>query len=909
VGLRREPADAGVGVVVGVVGRDRELERFDEMRSRLRSGRGGALAFPGDPGIGKTRLLAAFGARAEAAGSVVLAGRPGRPGRPGRHGQPDRELLDPAEVAVAAREAAEGVVVCLDDLHRLPAGGDALVDELLGLAATGPVLLALAYRPRQLGPALAARLSRADAAGTLWRAPLAPLTPGEAQAVAGDHPDRDRIVVAAAGNPLYLRILMEPTAEVAGPLLGEIAELGAEAQLVAQVAATLGDPFPLELLMEVCASDRSAVAAALDALVAADVVRPVSGEHLTAELTFRHPVVARVVYEHSPVGHRRATHRRIDAALLDRGEAAIVRAPHLVAAGEPGRTDHVDTLLAAARQVLAIDPATAATWAIAAGELAPPGDGSRIEAQLLVARARLLTGEADETRAALQSIRSIPPEHLRALDTGPPAIASLAAGAERLLGNYPEAETLAHDGLALVGDGPEPAAVPLHCELASIAIYRGDHPTATRHATTVAEIARGRGDGAYEACALAAAAWAHANAGDLEAAASTVTEATRVVDGMADAALAEHLDSLFQLSCIENLIERNRDARRHAARGVALCRRTGQLHLTASLLMALGVAQLALGELAPAFETFDEAAWYAAREEAAAVRSIVTVFRAHTRFWLESDAAGQAVAEADQALAGSSALPHLFAVVVQATAGSLLVSAGEHERGSRLLLAVGGGPDLPLVPAVRRTRMWESLAVAALAAGDPATAEHHADLARRHIDDVPLRGFRGFVERTQLLVHGARRDLIATAEAAADDFAGAELWMAGGTTELAAANAGLDAGWHDEPDRADWVAERLARARDLATRCGSARLATQIEHAEARRSATIGPRWARSLTTREREIAQLASAGTTSAEIARRLYISVRTVDNHLGRIYRKLDIPNRASLAHLVLTNRPDSP
>ena len=167
----------------GVVGRDRELERFDQLQSRLRSGRGGAIAHPGDPGIGKTRLLAAYRARTEAAGLPLLS-----------CAGPDGAMPDPAQIAATARGAAEGVVVCLDDLHRLPAGASTVVEELLRLAATDPVLLSLAYRPRQLGPALAALLSRADAAGALWRAPLAPLTPADAAAVAGDHPDRDRIV-------------------------------------------------------------------------------------------------------------------------------------------------------------------------------------------------------------------------------------------------------------------------------------------------------------------------------------------------------------------------------------------------------------------------------------------------------------------------------------------------------------------------------------------------------------------------------------------------------------------------------------------------------------------------------------------------------------------------------------------
>jgi ATP/maltotriose-dependent transcriptional regulator MalT len=52
------------------------------------------------------------------------------------------------------------------------------------------------------------------------------------------------------------------------------------------------------------------------------------------------------------------------------------------------------------------------------------------------------------------------------------------------------------------------------------------------------------------------------------------------------------------------------------------------------------------------------------------------------------------------------------------------------------------------------------------------------------------------------------------------------------------------------------------------------------------------------LTDREREIALLAAAGQPSRVIAERLYLSVRTVDNHLGRIYDKLGVSSRATLA-----------
>jgi DNA-binding CsgD family transcriptional regulator/tetratricopeptide (TPR) repeat protein len=51
------------------------------------------------------------------------------------------------------------------------------------------------------------------------------------------------------------------------------------------------------------------------------------------------------------------------------------------------------------------------------------------------------------------------------------------------------------------------------------------------------------------------------------------------------------------------------------------------------------------------------------------------------------------------------------------------------------------------------------------------------------------------------------------------------------------------------------------------------------------------------LTAREREIAELASTGLSSKEIATCLVLSVRTVDNHLQRVYTKLGIPGRAEL------------
>ena len=52
------------------------------------------------------------------------------------------------------------------------------------------------------------------------------------------------------------------------------------------------------------------------------------------------------------------------------------------------------------------------------------------------------------------------------------------------------------------------------------------------------------------------------------------------------------------------------------------------------------------------------------------------------------------------------------------------------------------------------------------------------------------------------------------------------------------------------------------------------------------------------LTAREREICTLAAAGASSPDIAAKLYLSVRTVNNHLQRAYTKLGVSNRRELA-----------
>jgi len=55
------------------------------------------------------------------------------------------------------------------------------------------------------------------------------------------------------------------------------------------------------------------------------------------------------------------------------------------------------------------------------------------------------------------------------------------------------------------------------------------------------------------------------------------------------------------------------------------------------------------------------------------------------------------------------------------------------------------------------------------------------------------------------------------------------------------------------------------------------------------------------LTRREREVAELAARGATSREVAEKLFVSARTVENHLQRAYEKLGVRGRPELAEVL--------
>ncbi|MEO8887772.1 MAG: AAA family ATPase [Jatrophihabitantaceae bacterium] len=100
--------------------------------------------------------------------------------------------------------------------------------------------------------------------------------------------------------------------------------------------------------------------------------------------------------------------------------------------------------------------------------------------------------------------------------------------------------------------------------------------------------------------------------------------------------------------------------------------------------------------------------------------------------------------------------------------------------------------------------------------------------------------------------------------------------------------------------------DHLRRGYTIATECGANTLADGLQ-ARLGQSGGRPPRTAVSgpaaLTPAERRIAPLAAQDLTNREIATRLYVSEKTVEAHLSRVYRKLGVASRHELARYLRT------
>jgi DNA-binding CsgD family transcriptional regulator len=127
-----------------------------------------------------------------------------------------------------------------------------------------------------------------------------------------------------------------------------------------------------------------------------------------------------------------------------------------------------------------------------------------------------------------------------------------------------------------------------------------------------------------------------------------------------------------------------------------------------------------------------------------------------------------------------------------------------------------------------------------------------------------------------------------------------ELHASGAQLELASTLTELSRSYRDAGEVAK-AAQTERCAQQIAAACGTtsgpvgAAPATPVNRARRVPAASVTS--VRRLSTAEQRVATLAANGRTNAEIARHLFVTVSTVEQHLTHIYRKLEIRGRSEL------------
>ena len=907
--------------------RDAELALTTSLLERTPAGDGALLAVVGPAGIGKTRLLAETRRTATDRGFTVLAARAAELEHDLAFGIV-RQLFEPALARASEAERAEllaGSAALAAPLTGapLPAGPDPLFSVLHGLhwltanlAGRGPLLLAiddaqwadapslrfLAYLAARLGgtPALVMLTVRPPAAGNLVDAVLAdpechvlrpkPLSEAAVGTLVSDRMGAaadDEFVAACAtasgGNPfLVVELLaalaadnLPPTrastgqvlalgpATVTRSVLARLARMGPDCVALARAVAVLGEDADLDRAATLAGVGTHAAAQAADALTAADVFRR------DRRPAFVHPIVRAAVYEDILPQERAAAHARA-ARLL--AEPAVVGA-HLLLAPPAGDPWVVAALQRAAAGAAAAPESAVAYLDRALAEPPPPEQESAIVRAL---------GAAELAAGNPRALEHLAAAHDELADPAARALVALDLARAYMAAGRPDGVALLQHAADDVRDAEPGLAARLDVEATGIERGLGFPPEARRRELRALQATVPAGDAAGR-LVRAGLAFEVATEGTSAAEAAALAEEA-FGGGRLLAEEGPESPNVIMAANALSFCDRFDQARAILDSGLAAARERGS---------ALGVAFCScfLSALALRVGAVQEAEALAREALALTGSPILAVLRPIALSFLADALVERGeLAEAEQALDGA-APPGLNAMFMQVTRGWVRLQRGDPERGLDELVNAGerlvAAGVTNAVPTFWRSRA----ALAGFALGDAeraaALAGEELAAARRFGAPSPI----GIALRAAGVVRGDEALLeqsVATLASTPAQLEHAHSLVALGSARRRGGRAG---------DAREPLASGLA----LARRCGAVALAERAYDelaATGARPRKIVRAGAEALTASERRAAEMAAAGMTNRDIAQALFVTVRTVETHLGRAYTKLDISSRAELA-----------
>jgi DNA-binding CsgD family transcriptional regulator len=907
-----------------VLGRETELAQLSELLESARGGRGGALAIRGDPGVGKTLLLAAA---VDSAGDFLVLSVAGvqsesdlafgalstllRPVLSGIGGLPrvqadslgaavglassahvERLACNAGVVSLLAASAAERpVLVVADDLQWCDAGSREVILFAARRMQSDPVAFVFTVREGDAGTPLNTGLPELRLEGL----PEASALELVARSAGDVSPAvARRLWSQTAGNPLAL-------VEIPRNLSAEQRTGRAALDEPLPVGRRLEDSFAARVAALPAATRQALLVAATSYTGAADTIQEAlaildlaptaldAAEEdglltITAgSLTWRHPLVRSAIYHVASAPARRAAH----TALAEVGGQARLpdhRAWHLATAAAAPAEDIAAELEEVALEAARRGAPETALRALDRAARLTPSESERARREVAGADLALAVGRWDEALELLEQARGRSDDPL------------LRAHGERIR---------AH--VEMLRGSPHAA----HGRLVAIAEAMQDIDRAlAASAMTEAVLAQTMTGPvpAYRATAERAYALARPVGGEVEAMAAVALGCGLLLSGETDAGLElfERYGSIVEkpevwltapelpgmYACLHASIERFDTAERLFEAMVASARDQGAVRALPYPLSGRALVDLELGRWPAALAGAEEAVELSREMVGGAM--LASSLAALAQVEASMGRTEQTRAHAAESLALCKQL-NAWAVEPEPVLAlaSLALSLGDHETA----VGVWSQTTVDIREWVLEPG-WEHLDDVMIEASVRAGRLGQAE---RELDDLQQKASR--TGRTWAHAVAARcRGLLAPAAEIDEHFVNALEWHAQAPLPFARARTELCYGERlRRARRRSDAREQLVRASATFHALGATIWAQRAERELAaagysRRTPAEHSPWAE-LTAAETRVAQVIVEGATYDEAASALFVSPRTVESHLRQIYRKVGVRSRSEL------------
>ncbi len=907
-----------------LVGRAREIALLERRLEAARAGSGASVLVEGEAGAGKTALANELVHRARRAGmraawGACLEGEGAAPYWPWLQilrelGESGTSLLNPTggeagnryhifdDIVIALRRAAkaQGLLVVVDDLHWADVPSMRLAQAVAAVTADTGLLFVGLYRGREVYPypdiADGLRAMRRERATTMLT--LGGLAPDEVAELAtrrlGRAADEDLlrgVLDRAEGNPLFvlelLRLVEAPgrfqprLPESIGEVIGSrLDQLPATTRAVLRLAAVIGREFTVAMLAAVAEQSPTELSDALDETVAAEVAALVDAH----TYRFTHVLIQEVLYAELPTALRLRSHALAAQALrpTDGGPRSIEALAHhlrqaLPIVGAPAALEMTLSAAVRARHQLAYEHAAFQYGeALTLLPLLPGDDGIRAELLLDLARCQFRSGAVELAWLSCQAAADIG----RAAGDG--ALVADAAIVLQGVKNSPltkQIHGMCRDALAMLGEADRLREAKVLAQLAITAdpFASTDAGGASQRALQLAEAS---GDPDARFLALAAR---HTDLLNVEHVLERLSIGERAVRLGAETGRAEYTawGRSWRLECFAELGRRAQFDAELAAFAAVVAQLKEPLWM-----WRLTTAQAMLAQFEGRFEAArslaDQALQIGLRGGHRAAEHFDLVFSSNV-----AAKTGDGLAEVETGVRAFVATgPHQS----RAWLIGVLLPMGRRDEAAALWEAIV--PEITSLP--RHAPEWlpaitEEAKLCAVF-DDRATAAKLYDVLLPYADrHLPYGG-------PVALSLGMVATLL-------DDWGAAEVHL---RSALSACRATGSPPYEAETHlslarllsrcrKADPAIDaHLEQAMSIARHLGmKPLLAEATELREALRRSPAGV-----LSTREEQVASLVAQGLSNRQIATRLHLSERTVENHVTHILTKLGFESRARIA-----------